>query len=120
MYPKSTFPKHRFGTDFGKPKFPPVPKSAADTNLSHFIGEDSWFFFAAFGQLENGMLQMPVPEWEEQDTYKLMKSYLATFVVTNDSAERGVKLTMDKLGSATIEERYQNITSSREGQSNGT
>lgn len=56
------------------------------------------------------MLVMPVSEWEDQGTYRQMKSKLATFVVNNDSAERRVKLAHDRVDSATIEERCQNIS----------
>ena len=42
--------------------------------------------------------------------YKRIKASLASLAVTNDSAERAVKLIDDKLGSALLEERFQNIT----------
>ena len=110
QFPKSFFPAHRFGAAFGKPRFPTLPDSIQGIDLTYFVGEDSWFFFATLNLLDDNLLLTPVSEWEKMQSYQRIQSVISKFSVTNDAAERGVKLAHDKLGSALKETRYQNIT----------
>ena len=74
------------------------------------MGEDYWFFFAAFDLLDDNLLSTPVSERQKMQLYKRILSVLLKFSVTNNAAEHGVKLAHDKIGSALKETRYQNIT----------
>ena len=53
---------------------------------------------------------VPVTEWSQTDSYNRIKTVLTSLSVTNDGAEPAVKLTHEKLCSAIIETRFQNIT----------
>lgn len=55
------------------------------------------------------MLTTPVSNWEQLKCYREVKSKVEKLTVTNDAAERGVKLAADKIGCAVIEQRLQNI-----------
>ena len=78
--------------------------------MTYFIREDSWFFFATLNLLDDNFLSTPLSEWENMQSYKSVQSAISKISVTNDAAERDVKLAYDKLGSALKETWYQNIT----------
>jgi len=60
--PKIIIPKKRFGTTYGKPKFSSLPEPVKQASLTDFISGDSWFFFTAFGLLEDELLAIDVSE----------------------------------------------------------
>ena len=106
---KSAIPKNRGGSGYGKPRMPVLPDDLCDARLAHFVGQDSWFFFASLDILDDNMLSLPVSHWGENETYIKVQSILAQFIVTNDVAERAVKLASEKIGSSVLEQRFQNI-----------
>ena len=75
---------------------PVLPNNLTNVQQSDLIGQDSWFFFASFN-IQYEILSVPVSEWGPMAYYKRIKASLASLAVTNDSAERAVKLTHDKL-----------------------
>ena len=99
----------RFGSGFGKPIFPDIPKDNVDSiDLSRFIGEDSWSIFMLM-KLDCGFLDTPVEEWSSDDRYLQIRKIVCSFSVVNDAAERGVKLAYDFLDGAKSEENLQKI-----------
>lgn len=99
-------PENRFGTGFGKPRFP--TEVNLGSKLADFVTEDSWFFFHVL-KLEAGFLSLDVSEWPESEFYKNALINVGAINVVNDSAERGVKLSSDFLAAARGEEHYQNV-----------
>ena len=97
----------RHGTDFGKPVFPEVPIEHA-TELSTFIGRNSWIFFRIL-RLDHSFLNLPVEEWNSSSSYLAAKEVVNNICVVNDAAERGVKLCHDFLDTAKKEANLQNI-----------
>ena len=60
-------------------------------------------------KLDQEFLYKPQKDWHNDDGYKNAKLVVNSISVVNDTAERGVKLGYDFLGSAVKEERYQKI-----------
>ena len=85
-------PQNRFGTGFGKPKFP--SNIALTTSLSDLVGTDSWFLFHIL-QLDPQFLTDDVTNWPESASYQTLLTNLQALNVVNDWAERGVKLSSD-------------------------
>ena len=99
----------RFGSGFGKPNFPKIPKDSVDNiDLSTFIGEDSWSIFMLMN-LDCGFLDIPVAEWSSDDRYLQIRKIVCSFSVVNDASERGVKLAYDFLDRAKSEKKLQKI-----------
>ena len=101
-----TSPSNRFGTGFGKPSFP--DKVTVSSKLSDFITEDSWFFFYIL-QMDDDFLAAPVSDWPSFDSYSVASTNVKAINVTNDVAERTVKLATDFHSTARQEEVYQNV-----------
>ena len=101
-----THPNDRYGSGFGKPKFP--EKITPRTTLSELVGPDSWYFFHIL-QLDPAFLTTDVSTWPAHPAYKEALINLEAINVVNDSAERNVKLSTDFIGSARSEEHYQNV-----------
>ena len=99
-------PTQRFGTGFGKPKFPADITST--TRLGDLVTCDSWLFFKLL-YMDVGFLQHDVVTWPGQASYLSSKMKTAVVNVVNDSAERGVKLSADFLDAARSEKHFQNI-----------
>lgn len=99
-------PQHRFGTGFGKPKFP--QSVTLSTTLADFVGNDSWFLFNIL-QLDSEFLTEAVVDWPTCASYQASMINIQALNVVNDSAERGVKLSSDFLATAKSEEHYQNV-----------
>ena len=97
-------PVNRIGKGFGKPYFPEV---VPDT-LAELVGPDSLFLFHALS-LDVSFLSIPVEQWPENQQYLYNKAVIKGLKVSNDAAERGVKLASDFLDTARREERYQEI-----------
>ena len=99
-------PMNRFGTGFGKPKFP--AQITLSTTLADLVGADSWLTFNIL-QLDPQFLVDDVESWTRSDAYQSSLENLRAVNVVNDCAERGVKLSSDFLASAKCEGHYQNI-----------
>jgi hypothetical protein len=99
-------PRDRFGTGFGKPRFP--TKLTPSTTLAELVGVDSWFMFNLL-HLESDFLIVDVDQWTEVPSFVSSKSKIDAINVINDCAERGVKLSSDFLTGARSEEHFQNI-----------
>ena len=98
--------QNRHGTGYGKPCFPEIPSSGAE--LKDFIGSDSWKFFDLL-KINPDFLNCSPDSWTEQESYLEGQHIVKNLRVCNDSAERGVKLSADFLGSAKTEKNYQKI-----------
>jgi len=99
-------PIGRFGTDFGKPHFP--KDIHLTSSLSDFVSVDSWFVFREL-ELDDSFLTYEVSEWATLPAYVDSKSKTKALNVTNDAAERLIKLGTDCLGAARSEEHFQNV-----------
>ena len=62
--------------------------------LSEFVDTESLFMFDAFG-FKKDWLDKPVDTWKNFESFKEMENWVRTLKVTNDTAERGVKLVSD-------------------------
>lgn len=99
-------PHNRFGSGFGKPKFP--ENISSETSLGELVGQDSWFFFQVLG-MNTEFLSENVDLMHGNANFQSALKNITAVNVVNDSAERGVKLSSDFLEAARQEEHYQNI-----------
>lgn len=78
----------------GKPKFPVIKD-----DMPYFyslIGPKSWIIFYLLGlHRPQEWMQLPVEYWSKFEDYRFARDYLVAMEVTNDSAERGIKLISD-------------------------
>ena len=74
-----------------KPKFPLIDEK---TVLVDLLSSQSFKFFTVLGLDWSWMAKDP-EQWEEDDDYKAAKEFVKTVKVTNDVAERGVKMAAD-------------------------
>ena len=74
-----------------KPKFPFIEEK---TELVDLVSPLSFKFFKVLNT-DIAWLSMDPEEWEEDDNYKNTKEFVRTVKVTNDVAERGVKMASD-------------------------
>ena len=65
--------------------------AALALKLSDFVDNESLFMFDAF-DLKKDWLNKPVHTWKNYESFQEMKNWVITLKVTNDLAERGVKL----------------------------
>lgn len=100
-------PQHRFGTGFGKPRFP-TDTITMSTTLADLVGPDSWFIFYNL-QLDSEFLMHDVAHWAYLASFNGSLINLNSINVVNDCAERGVKLSSDFLASSKREGHYQNV-----------
>jgi len=102
-------PQNRFGTGFGKPRFPEtITLSTTLADLVGKLGTDSWFTFHIL-QLDPQFMVEDVADWSNSASYQSSLRNLQAINVVNDCAERGVKLSSDFLSTAKKEEHYQNV-----------
>ena len=95
----------RHGTDYGKPDLMAVNVNAE--SLSDLVTPASWRFFKILG-FSSDFLGSPPDEWELNRGYEEASAQIAHFKVTNEDAERSVKLCADFLGVSKKEETFQN------------
>ena len=76
-----------------------------DRALKDFIGSDSWNFFEILGLDIVNIFNKE--GWQTSQQYVDAQEVLKNFRVTNESAERGVKLLADYLGRAKKENIFQ-------------
>ena len=74
-----------------KPKFPLIDEK---TELVDLITPHSFKFFTILG-LDSGWLAKDPNNWEEEESFRVAKDFVKTVKVTNDVAERGVKMAKD-------------------------
>ena len=85
-------PKHdQYQFVFVLPKFPLVDEN---TKLLDLITSESWQFFDILN-LPGDWLALPPAEWKENPDYLAAAEFVKTVKVTNDVAEREVKIASD-------------------------
>jgi hypothetical protein len=104
-YPRNATYETRHGESYGKPTFPEIHENMTLVDL---IGTDSWHFFDLM-KIDHKFLSIDVSKWHLDARYIAGKEVSDALKVTNDSAERGVKLAADFLQSAKTEQRYQDV-----------
>ncbi len=95
----------RMGSGYGKPDLQAINTEAK--HLHELVTPVSWRFFEILGISED-FLRLPIEDWLQNGDYKEAASFFKHMKVTNDSAERSVKLCADFLGLAKKEELFQN------------
>ena len=103
----------------GKPTFPGGMFNArywsevdsACSLLPKLIGSNSWAIPNILNLSEDEMvwLSLEVHQWTLVPGYHKFVRYVSTLSVTNDSAERGIKLVQDFIGSSSKENTRQDI-----------
>ena len=95
-----------------KPKFPNILFSATHDppKLSSLVSSDSWLLFSLL-HLEGSQewLQTPVHVWKVFADFRKLETFVLNVSVTNDLAERGIKLTSDFLHLCRDEEQLQSL-----------
>ena len=102
-YPKF---QSRHGTGYGKPTFPKL-RDIKNISLQSFVGPDSHQFFSLL-RISETFFIVKVEHWDNLEEYIKAQKIVSSLKIVNDAAERGVKLGSDFLGTAKIEDRYQN------------
>jgi hypothetical protein len=95
----------RFGTGFGKPKFPELSPT---TSLADLVNSDCWFGMRQL-HIDPEFLSLNVDEWATNAAFQEGAANVRAINVVNDCAERGVKLTSDFVAAARSEEHLQNV-----------
>lgn len=81
-----------------------------ETCLPDLVDEQSWHVFATLQQCHAAWLSMPASAWDDDPQFCLWKDTVTNMQVTNDVAERGVKLVQDFANSVTKSEpQLQNL-----------
>ncbi|KAG7163287.1 hypothetical protein Hamer_G004402 [Homarus americanus] len=75
------------------------------TRLSDLIDERSWMIFKEHHVCGTAWLMSPVEDWEKNEEFMKLKDFSRSLKVTNDVAERGIKLMQDFIGSVTKDEQ---------------
>ena len=102
-------PCNRYGEGFGKPKLPEISGSdISSDDLSKFVGPASWLLFKCL-KIDTSFLETPSSQWHQDPAFTRGMEIIENLSVTNDAAERGVKLSHDFMDSAKGEQTYQNI-----------
>jgi hypothetical protein len=94
----------RHGTGYGKPDLLAVNVDAKE--LHELVTPASWRFFKILG-VASSFLNSSPKDWPENAEYMKTAAVLAHFKVTNEDAERSVKLCADFLGTAKNEDLFQ-------------
>ena len=74
------------------------------TRLPDLVDGSSWLIFSRLKLADAGWLSRPVESWSEDEQYCKDKEAIEGLKVTNDVAERGVKLIQDFANSVTTSE----------------
>ena len=98
-------PQLRFGTGFGKPKFPTLSPT---TSLADLANPDCWFGMHLL-HIDPAFLSLDVEDWATSAAFQMGAVNVRAINVVNDCAERGVKLTSDFVAAARSEEHLQNV-----------
>ena len=94
----------------GKPRLPSLPTEVSEIlslRLEDFVGPASGTIFRSLG-IDVQFLAASMP-WDESEDYARLLTFVTHLRVTNDTAERGVKLVTDFIHDLTTsdEERQQ-------------
>ncbi|KAJ8400550.1 hypothetical protein AAFF_G00393190 [Aldrovandia affinis] len=98
-------PQLRFGTGFGKLKFPALSPTTSLADLANpecLFGMHQLHVVPAF-------LSLDVEDWATSAAFQAGAANVRTVNVVNDCAERGVKLTSDFVAAARSEQHLQNV-----------
>ena len=98
-------PQQRFGTGFGKPKFPVLSPT---TRLADLANPDCWFGMHQLN-IDPAFLSLNVEDWATSASFQAGVVNVRAINVVNDCAERGVKLTSDFVAAAKGEQHLQNV-----------
>ena len=98
-------PQQRFGTGFGKPKFPALSPT---TRLAELANSDCWFGMHQL-HIDAAFLPLAVEDWDSSASYQASSANVRAINVVNDCAERGLKLTSDFVAVARSEPHLQNV-----------
>ena len=82
---------------FGPPTNASLPsdkKIGLKKCVSDFVGENSHFVFDIL-KFDKSWLHSPISSWKSNNAFCEMEQFVKTLLVTNDAAERGVKLVSD-------------------------
>ena len=94
----------------GKPTFPVIvfPKPHSIPKLSSFVSSESWLLFDLL-HMEGAQewMQTPVKNWQMFAEFRKLEGFISNVSVTNDLAERGIKMTSDFLHLCRDEEQLQ-------------
>ena len=86
-------------TRAGKPQLPELPSDVAQAeklSLVQFVGPRSNSIFNSLG-ISTAWLEKS-PPWDDDVEYQQFVSFVTSLRVTNDTAERGIKLISDYIG----------------------
>ena len=98
-------PTERFGTGFGKPKFPALSPSV---RLADLVNADCWFGLQLL-HIDPAFLSLDVEDWATTEAFQARLANVQAINTVNDCAERGVKLASDFVVSAKSELHLQNV-----------
>lgn len=98
-------PQLRFGTGFGKPKFPALSPT---TSLADLANPDCWFGMQQL-HIDPAFLSLDVADWATSEAFQTGAANIRAINVVNDCAEPGVKLTSDFVAAARSEQHLQNV-----------
>ena len=73
---------------------PTFPKLSEKTELRDLVTSESWELFNIL-KLDSEWLALPPAKWDTEPDYIEFRKFVRTVKVTNDCAERGVKLATD-------------------------
>ena len=98
-------PEQRFGTGFGKPKFPTLLPT---TSLADLVNNDCWFGMHQL-HIDQEFMYLDVKERATNAAFKKSEVNVRAMNMVNDYAEHGVKLTSDFVAVARKEQHLQNV-----------
>ena len=90
-----------------KPAFPKITPDKIPL-LDELIGPNSWLIFSLIKlDASQDWLQLPPEHWELMTDYRKLRDFVKTLEVTNDGAERNVKLMGDLANITKDEDQFQ-------------
>ena len=90
----------------GLPKFPVI---TATSELWDLVTEASWEFFDVVKSDPLPWLTKSVSEWEAHSDYQMVKAFVSTVKVVNDSCERAIALAKDYYSILTTDSRVRRM-----------
>ena len=90
--------------------YPELVDLETKPNLTDLIGPESWYVFKVSGtEADCTWLTESCVDWPKHENYRKLKVFVEGFNVTNDTAERGVKLIQEFVDSCRNEELRQDL-----------
>ena len=94
----------------GRPKFLSIDDNN-DIELEDLISSESWLLFDLLGLNDHQQwLLTPPSTWYDVEEYQILNKFISSVSVTNDLAERGVKLISDFIDKCADEEQRDALT----------